>query len=286
MNDDKKIMSIFAQAYQLLAEASKQQPTQEGFQQMLELLGEDGIQECAKVADQGPQAVAQAMVQIIKQKSAQKAANGAKLNYLLKLKGHCPPGYLKNGGRCKPCEQKAAFGNKADMFEKGGDFDRSRLNYSANKNKKTNSQSNLPNDYRTNPENDKPQGSNKSYDWFKLGSYSKQTDIYPIRKPVFQKLMPQSTSYGQIPQYEGSQSTYPYRITREIYEPQIPGFMPGIEGYPRHYNGGVFKFQGGGNTVSNYRIRPANGENSAKGKTKFNRAYSKTTSNSRLKMNK
>lgn len=122
MNDEKKIMSIFAQAYQLIAKASKQEPSQEGFQQVLELLGEEGIQECAKVADQGPEAVAQTMIQIIQDKQAQKAANGAKLRYIMQLRGKCPTGYLKNGGRCKPCEMKnGVFHNQADLLGKGGD---------------------------------------------------------------------------------------------------------------------------------------------------------------------
>lgn len=121
MNDQKKIMNIFAQAYQLIAKASKQQPSQEGFQQVLEMLGEDGIKQCAEVVDQGPEAVAQAMVQILQQKSTQKAANGAKLRYLMQLKGKCDPGYLKKGGRCKPCEMsKGSFRNKADLLQGGG----------------------------------------------------------------------------------------------------------------------------------------------------------------------
>ena len=123
MNDQKQLMNIFAQAYQLIAKASKQQPSQEGFQQILEMLGEEGIKECAKVADQGPEAVAQAIVQIIQQKSAQKAANGAKLKYIMHLQGKCQPGYLKKGGRCKPCEMEAGvFRNKADFFEDGGEM--------------------------------------------------------------------------------------------------------------------------------------------------------------------
>lgn len=121
MNDQKKIMNIFAQAYQLIAKASKQQPSQEGFQQVLEMLGEDGIKQCVEVVDQGPEAVAQAMVQILQQKSTQKAANGAKLRYLMQLKGKCKPGYLKSGGRCKPCEMdKGSFRNKADLLGEGG----------------------------------------------------------------------------------------------------------------------------------------------------------------------
>lgn len=121
MNDQKQIMNVFAQAYQLLAKASKQEPSKEGFQQVLEMLGEDGIQECAKVADQGPEAVAQAMVEIIQQKQTQKAANGAKLRYIMQLRGKCQPGYLKNGGRCKPCEMAdGVFKNKADLMQNGG----------------------------------------------------------------------------------------------------------------------------------------------------------------------
>lgn len=121
MNDQKQLMNIFAQAYQLIAKASKQQPSQEGFQQILEMLGEEGIKECAKVADQGPEAVAQAIVQIIQQKSAQKAASGAKLRYIMQLQRKCQPGYLKKGGRCKPCEMaEGVFRNKADLMQNGG----------------------------------------------------------------------------------------------------------------------------------------------------------------------
>ena len=130
MNDQKQLMNIFAQAYQLIAKASKQQPSQEGFQQILEMLGEEGIKECAKVANQGPEAVAQAMVQIIQQKQTQKAANGAKLKYIMQLQGKCQPGYLKKGGRCKPCEMaEGVFRNKADMFYEGGDFKNNKSKY-------------------------------------------------------------------------------------------------------------------------------------------------------------
>lgn len=124
MNDQKQLMNIFAQAYQLIAKASKQQPSKEGFQQILEMLGEEGIKECAKVADQGPEAVAQAIVQIIQQKQTQKAANGAKLKYIMQLQGKCQPGYLKKGGRCKPCEMEAGvFRNNASLLRDGGDVE-------------------------------------------------------------------------------------------------------------------------------------------------------------------
>jgi hypothetical protein len=49
------------------------------------------------------------------QKGTPTAAKGTKLNYIKELKGICPEGYLKDGGRCKPCEAK--------MKEKGGDMD-------------------------------------------------------------------------------------------------------------------------------------------------------------------
>ena len=324
MNNDKKIMGIFAQAYKLLAEASGQQPTQEGFQQMLEMLGDEGIQECAKVADQGPQTVAQAMVQIIKQKSAQKAANGAKLNYLLKLKGHCPSGYLKKGGRCKKCEQK----EKMNLLQGGGDvkskgnrvhgmyaqkeynklpFDQGFMYRGSAPHGDIFFHNNYYNQF--NPETERPevhsydenftpvskdiQGVAKSpqfrynkqmqlrnlmrrlrasdvvseeeggsidkskYEinmsrkqkseqqrpmWMKPGRYNSN----PTNgRPVFPNPAIQNNDQKPMPQYESPQSPYPYRITREIYEPQIPGFMPGIEGYPRHYNGGVLKSQGG-----------------------------------------
>ena len=117
MNDDKQVMNIFAQAYQLLAKASKQKPSKEGFQQVLEMLGEEGIQQCAEVADQGPEVVAQTMVEILQKKSAQKAENGAKLQHLMQLKDMCPEGYLKQGGRCKLKDRmKMAGGKFAQWF--------------------------------------------------------------------------------------------------------------------------------------------------------------------------
>ncbi len=61
------------------------------------------------------QQVAQAMSQQSGQAPTQAARNGAKLNYVKELKGICPEGYLKTGGRCKPCEAK--------MKAQGGDMD-------------------------------------------------------------------------------------------------------------------------------------------------------------------
>ena len=49
------------------------------------------------------------------QQGVSAARNGAKLNYVKELKGICPEGYLKTGGRCRPCEAK--------MKAKGVDMD-------------------------------------------------------------------------------------------------------------------------------------------------------------------
>lgn len=111
MNDQEKIMSILAQGYQLLSKAMKQQPSKEGFQQVLQILGDDGIQTCIQVSEQGPEAVAQTMAQIIQEKQTQKAARGAKLNRIKELNGICPEGYMKKGGKCKKCEN----GNKMEI---------------------------------------------------------------------------------------------------------------------------------------------------------------------------
>lgn len=105
MNDQEKIMSVLAQGYQLLSRAMKQQPSKEGFQQVLQMLGDDGIQACVQVAEQGPEAVAQTMVQVIQEKQTQKAARGAKLNRIKALNDACPEGYMKKGGKCKKCEK-------------------------------------------------------------------------------------------------------------------------------------------------------------------------------------
>lgn len=110
MNDNEKVMSILAQGYQLLAQATKQKPSKEGFQQVLQLLGDDGIQACVQVAEQGAEAVAQVMAKTIQTKQAQKAEHGAKLNRIKELNGICPDGYMKKGGKCKKCEK----GNKID----------------------------------------------------------------------------------------------------------------------------------------------------------------------------
>ena len=111
MNDQEKLMSVFAQAYQLIAKQMKQTPSKEGFQQVLQMLGEDGIQACAEVADQGPEAVAQTMVEVIQTKQTQKAAKGAKLNRIMALNNACPEGYMKKGGKCKKCEKGSKISN-------------------------------------------------------------------------------------------------------------------------------------------------------------------------------
>ena len=126
MNDQEKIMSVLAQGYQLLSKAMKQQPSKEGFQQVLQMLGDDGIQACVQVAEQGPEAVAQTMVQVIQEKQTQKAARGAKLNRIKALNNTCPEGYMKKGGKCKKCEKgkkldttKGVF-NVTAYFKDGG----------------------------------------------------------------------------------------------------------------------------------------------------------------------
>lgn len=91
------------QATQILGEFMQQNP--EEFKAIvLELAQED--QDVAEFVQELQQA---------SQGGTPMAAKGAKLNYVKELKGICPEGYLKTGGRCKPCEAK--------MKAKGGDMD-------------------------------------------------------------------------------------------------------------------------------------------------------------------
>lgn len=127
MNDNEKIMSVLAQGYQVLSKAMKQKPSKEGFQQVLQMLGDDGIQACIQVAEQGPEVVAQTMATVIQEKQTQKAEKGAKLNRIMALNNSCPDGYLKKGGKCKKCEKGSkisagVFGNAGiTQYFKNGD---------------------------------------------------------------------------------------------------------------------------------------------------------------------
>lgn len=83
--------------------------SQEDLKKYVNALGEEGIKEKHQ------------KFMMIKQQASQQlqrvptSAKGSKLNYVKELKGICPEGYLKQGGRCKPCEAK--------MKAKGGDMD-------------------------------------------------------------------------------------------------------------------------------------------------------------------
>ena len=75
--------------------------TEEEFIQFVEQLGEDGIK-------QAFQQFMQQMQGSETQQPATMARNGAKLDYIDRLNGHCPPGYTmgfyKKGGKvCKTC---------------------------------------------------------------------------------------------------------------------------------------------------------------------------------------
>lgn len=83
--------------------------SQEDLKNYIQKLGEEGFKEKQ-----------QKFLTLIQQSSQQSgtpvsAKQGSKLNYIKELKGICPEGYLKTGGRCKPCEAK--------MKAKGGDMD-------------------------------------------------------------------------------------------------------------------------------------------------------------------
>lgn len=122
MNDQEKIMSVLAQGYQVLSQAMKQKPSKEGFQQILQMLGDDGIQACVQVADQGPEAVAKTMAQVIQEKQTQMAAKGAKLSRLMALSDRCPEGYMKKGGKCKKCEKGEKFNIHSGLFNSASYF--------------------------------------------------------------------------------------------------------------------------------------------------------------------
>lgn len=83
--------------------------SQEDLKNYIQKLGEEGFKEKQ-----------QKFLTLIQQSSQQSgtpvsAKQGSKLNYIKELKGICPEGYLKTGGRCKPCEAK--------MKANGGDMD-------------------------------------------------------------------------------------------------------------------------------------------------------------------
>lgn len=88
------------QAQQIVEKLMQENP--QGFYQMLSMLESEGDENASRVK------------QMIDQQT-RSAKQGAKLNYVKELKGICPEGYLKTGGRCRPCEAK--------MKAKGGDMD-------------------------------------------------------------------------------------------------------------------------------------------------------------------
>lgn len=96
----------------LVVRASQKDP--EALQQLQQ------IKQAAEAGDQQAGQLWQVIQQVVQsmqggQQGVSAARNGAKLNYVKELKGICPEGYLKTGGRCKPCEAK--------MKAKGGDMD-------------------------------------------------------------------------------------------------------------------------------------------------------------------
>lgn len=107
----KSVLAAFVQgdqqAQQIIGNLMKENP--QGFYQILSELENEGDTN------------ASAIKKMIEEQASQQsggtttAKKGAKLNYVKELKGICPEGYLKTGGRCKPCEAK--------MKAKGGDMD-------------------------------------------------------------------------------------------------------------------------------------------------------------------
>lgn len=79
------------QAKQIVEQLMQKNP--QGFYQMLSVLESEGDENASYIK------------QMIDNQTRQ-AKHGAKLNYIKELKGICPEGYLKTGGRCKPCEAK------------------------------------------------------------------------------------------------------------------------------------------------------------------------------------
>lgn len=76
---------------------------QQAAQTMSELLKNKQIVQYIKRLAQSGDQLAQQFIQALQPKQAK---NGAKLNYLKQLKGKCPEGYMKQGGRCEPCEAR------------------------------------------------------------------------------------------------------------------------------------------------------------------------------------
>ena len=105
---------MIKQIQDLIIRAQNQEP--EAIQQLNQIrqAAEQGDQKAGQLWS-AIQQVAQAMSQQQGGQAPASTKNGAKLNYIKELKGICPEGYLKTGGRCKPCEAK--------MKAKGGDMD-------------------------------------------------------------------------------------------------------------------------------------------------------------------
>lgn len=107
--DEQQLQQQIVQLVQAAMQGD-QNATQQ-IQQIMQA-AQQGDQQAAQIA-QMIQQVAQAMQQQSQQQQVRAAKFGAKLNYLRQLKGKCPSGYFKDGGKCKKCDnQMMANGGK------------------------------------------------------------------------------------------------------------------------------------------------------------------------------
>ena len=115
MNQQQGIEQQVVQLVQAAASGDQQANSQ--IEQIMQA-AQQGNQEAIQIAQ-----IIQKVIQTMKQQKGIKAALGAKLDYINKLKGNCPEGeelvYMKQGGRvCPVCQKKAEKAQKGTELEK------------------------------------------------------------------------------------------------------------------------------------------------------------------------
>lgn len=128
MNEQELQKAFMAYLIEDAAAQGMQIQTEQDLQAYAQQLGEEGLK-----------AKYQEFMQ--KMQGGVKAALGAKLNYIHKLKGNCPEGeelvYMKQGGRvCPVCQKKAEKAKSGDKLQKKNaiaDFKEKRKGVSSEK---------------------------------------------------------------------------------------------------------------------------------------------------------
>lgn len=115
MNQQQGIEQQVVQLVQAAVSGNQQANSQ--IEQIMQA-AQQGNQEAIQIAQ-----IIQKVIQTMKQQKGIKAALGAKLNYIYKLKGNCPEGeelvYMKQGGRvCPVCQKKAEKAKSGDKLQK------------------------------------------------------------------------------------------------------------------------------------------------------------------------